>query len=233
MNVIFRLLVGFVIGAILFGCASHRPIDTAPTYSHQALHSEPYAATLVDTSRTHPRDTSEASPSVTAQKSTQSAQNPGPQRGFLGRIFSRRTPETGFSPRPQPTQNATHSPRKCKGCTFNIVAGDQTNNTAAKKAAAGENANSTQKPAAPVANQGGTSQDYTKQGQRGGAAASGAGSAATAATTKPGFWQAAIPALGVLGGIGGIYWLVLGGGSVKLLGLFKRRRQDDSTAVNN
>jgi hypothetical protein len=51
-----------------------------------------------------------------------------PKRGLLGKIFGR-TPSTS------PAKSIAEPykvPRKCKGCTFNVVAGDQTN--AGKKA---------------------------------------------------------------------------------------------------
>lgn len=76
-----------------------------------------------------------------------------------------------------------------------------TNTSAAKKSqvAAGPDAVLTniEKPKAPTATGSGAAQDFTKQGQRGGAAASGADATATATTSK-GFpwWLLLIPVVG-------------------------------------
>jgi hypothetical protein len=98
-------------------------------------------------------------------------------------------------------------PRKCKGCTFNLVAGNQT--VAGKKAqvAAGDGATASviEKKAGPaqVASDSSTLTytDNTKAGQRGGAAATGQGATATATTEKAGFpyWVLAIPVVLYLG----------------------------------
>lgn len=98
-------------------------------------------------------------------------------------------------PKAAPLPEQAGVPRKCKGCTFNTVAGNQTNNTAAKNAtqAAGDGATAT-----AVATASGDATDNTKAGQRGGAAATAPGSTATATTQKPGFpwWVLAIPVVG-------------------------------------
>jgi len=96
-------------------------------------------------------------------------------------------------------------PRKCKGCTFNLVAGNQTNTTAAKKStvAAGDGASATTvaKASAPVATSSGDATDNTKAGQRGGAAATAPNSKATATTEKAGFpwWVLSIPVVVYVG----------------------------------
>jgi hypothetical protein len=96
------------------------------------------------------------------------------------------------------------APRKCKGCTFNLVNGNQT--VAGKKAnlAAGANAVATTvgKVKAPTAiGDSAAAVDNTKAGQRGGAAAMAPGATATATTEKAGFpwWLLAIPVVAFVG----------------------------------
>jgi hypothetical protein len=167
-------------------------------------------------------------PTANPQKPTGNLGHEAPKKGLIGRIFSPSKPETGLLPGPQAHTNTTQIPRKCKGCVFNTVAGNQANNTAGKNAAAGDGASTVVKPDAPVATNGATSQDFTKQGQRGGAAASGPGSTATATTIKPptpwlkyGLW---------LAGAGLAYWVILGGGGAVLLALVRRKSSNDTTS---
>jgi hypothetical protein len=74
------------------------------------------------------------------QKPTQNYEVEGGKKGFLARLFLPGVPKKPVS---AGVANATQVPRKCKGCTFNVVAGNQTN--AAKKAQAlGDGASNTQ-----------------------------------------------------------------------------------------
>jgi len=108
-------------------------------------------------------------------------------------------------PKAAPTPTVASVPRKCKGCTFNLVAGNQTNTTAAKKStvAAGDGASATTvaKASAPVATSSGDATDNTKAGQRGGAAATAPNATATATTEKAGFpwWVLSIPVVVYVG----------------------------------
>jgi len=96
-------------------------------------------------------------------------------------------------------------PRKCKGCTFNLVAGNQTNAVVGKKATAavgdGASATAVAKASAPVATSAGDATDNTKVGQRGGAAATAPNATATATTEKAGFpwWVLSIPVVVYVG----------------------------------
>lgn len=56
----------------------------------------------------------------------------GVKKGIIARLLAHSKLETPVSSGVATPTNATQVPRKCKGCTFNTVAGDQTN--AAKKA---------------------------------------------------------------------------------------------------
>jgi hypothetical protein len=74
----------------------------------------------------------------------------GVKKGIIARLLSHSKLETPLSGGVAPRTNATQVPRKCKGCTFNTVAGDQTN--AAKKATVqAEGATNVGKAKAPVA----------------------------------------------------------------------------------
>jgi hypothetical protein len=78
-----------------------------------------------------------------AQKPTQTYEVEGGKKGFLARLFWPGVPKKPVSAGVAKHPNATQVPRKCKGCTFNVVAGNQTN--AAKKAQVlGDGASNTQ-----------------------------------------------------------------------------------------
>lgn len=213
---LFRLLFGIVlIGALALSSCAGRKQHGPP-----ASHSEPIAA---DTAR----------PGVVVQ----------PPRTILDKLTGRT---------PAPVYYPPGTPVVVKGkkntLTINHVAGNQSNqsNTAGKNAAAGTGATAGGKADGPVAGAGGTltniekpkaptntgangvAQDFTKQGQRGGAAASGPGAIATATTIKPptpwlkyGLW-----ALGALGG----YWILFGGGGAVLLALWRRNKPTENQA---
>lgn len=101
-----------------------------------------------------------------------------PSPGLLRRLFS------------GAQQPAGSLPRKCKNCQITMQTG--TGNTSTQAATAkkgqtlGEGASNIEKAKAPVATNAGTAQDFTKQAQRGGAAAS--GDHAQAEATKASGW---------------------------------------------
>ncbi len=155
-----------------------------------------------------------------------------PSQVVRRRVFGLLPPKKVATSSSSPLSGREGVPRKCKGCTFNLVAGNQTNNTAGKKAtqAAGDGATATSVPkaSAPVATASGDATDNTKAGQRGGAAATAPGATATATTTKPGFWAAALPGLGILAGIGAIWWVVAGGGGLWLAALWRKNKPNQA-----
>jgi hypothetical protein len=125
-----------------------------------------------------------------------------PQEVVRRRLFGL-LPAKKATPPPNPLSKAEEVPRKCKGCTFNMVAGNQTNQQVGKKGQLlGNGATNVENPKAPTNTApGGSATDNTKQGQRGGAAASAPGATATATTEKAGFpyWVLAIPVVVYVG----------------------------------
>jgi hypothetical protein len=122
-------------------------------------------------------------------------------------------------------------PRKCKGCTFNLVAGNQT--VAGKKAqvAAGDGAAVVvaAKKAGPVILADSAAQVQLAIAKKGQAAA-GDGIHQQQEEVKPGPWPAIIGGVGIVGGIGLVYWLVAGGGTLWLAGLFRRKNATPNEA---
>jgi len=116
-------------------------------------------------------------------------QQPTQKRRLLGLLPPKKAATVPLGPI-LTAQNPTQLPRKCKGCQITIQNGDGNTNaqasTAKKGQTLGAGASNVEKAKAPVATNAGTAQDYTKQAQRGGAAASGEHAQATA--TKPSGW---------------------------------------------
>jgi hypothetical protein len=115
------------------------------------------------------------------------------------------------------------------GKKSNVYYGPTTVSTVGKKAVAavGDEATASQveKAKAPIAFEGDAT-DNTKAGQRGGAAATAPNATASATTIKPptpwlkyGLWVV---------GLGGAYWLLLGGGGTLLLALWRRNKPTDT-----
>jgi hypothetical protein len=136
-------------------------------------------------------------------------------------------------PKASPHTQAGGVPRKCKGCTFNTVAGDQHNSTTGKKGNSatgdGTTATSIGKNNGPTAvGDSASATDNTKQGQRGGAGASGAGAKAEATTIKPGLPWGRIAAGVVVGGF--LIWVLFGGGAATLLAFGRRKSSTHNQA---
>jgi hypothetical protein len=132
----------------------------------------------------------------------------------------------GLLPAKKPA-SASAALGKCKGCTFNVAYGNQTNSVTGKKgnSATGDGATATaiDKVKAPTAlGDSASATDNTKQGQRGGAGASGKNAKAEATTVKPKFPWAA-----VIGGVfcfGFLVWMIfLGGGGMLAVPLVRRK----------
>jgi hypothetical protein len=85
------------------------------------------------------------------------------------------------------------------------------------------------KPSGPVATAPAASAtDNRKAGQRGGAAATAPHASATATTEKQHWLAAMLPFLGVVAGIGLVYWLVAGGGALVVAGWFRKKKTPDT-----
>jgi hypothetical protein len=133
-------------------------------------------------------------------------------------ITAHRSPDIGNGP----------VPRKCKGCTFNVVAGNQTNAAKKATATAGDDASVVQagRKAGPVvlADSGAVVQVATsKKGQ-----AAAAGRDASQRQTKAGLPWARI----VMGAVGGgfLIWVLFFGGGGMLLALWRKNKPADNQA---
>jgi hypothetical protein len=135
-------------------------------------------------------------------------------------ITAHRAPDIGNGP----------VPRKCKGCVFNQVAGNQTNAGKKATATAGDDASVLQagKKAGPVvlADSGATVQVATSG--KGQAAAAGKDVSQQQTTTKAGLPWARI----VMGAVGGgfLIWVLFFGGGGVLLALWRKNKPADTTA---
>jgi hypothetical protein len=111
--------------------------------------------------------------------------------------------------RKETKENPLALPGKCKNCQITVQLGNGNTSgqasTEKKGQTLGAGASNVEKAKAPVATNAGTAQDYTKQAQRGGAAASGDHAQATA--TKPSGWPWWLWLLLVVGAVTGIYRL--------------------------
>lgn len=192
-------------------------------------HAEPIDSVLIDTTRSAGGEVLDSVVVV-------------PHRSLLDKVLGRTSVPVTY------TSGQRIKAGKKSNITINQVRGTQTNttNTAGKNAAAGTGATggkaggpvagagadltSITKPSAPVATAAGVATDNTKQGQRGGAAATGAGASATATTEKKTLAAYLVPALGVAAGFGALYWLLLGGGGSLLLALRRRTKSTDNQA---
>lgn len=216
--------------ALLLGsCARHSPHTAAPKSEPIGAIQPPVDTEFVRINSANPAENGPSRPGVLVQ----------PPRNLLDKITGRTPPAQYYPP---------GTPVFVKGnkntLTVNNVTGGQSNNTAGKNAVAGTGATGG-KADGPVAGTGGTATaiekakapvgtgtgdvtDNTKQGQRGGAAASAPGATATATTIKPptpllkyGLWS-----LGALGG----YWLLFGGGGALLLALWRKNKPTENQA---
>lgn len=167
-------LAGLALG-LAAGCAAHKPVTPSPAVVPA------WASLLRPVAAPGPRLDSV----VVA-----------PHRSRLAQLL-------GGGPAAQPARRTTGTAaveRVGKKATVNVYYGPATVSTAAKNAAAGAGATAATKAVAPVAGAGATSQDYRKQGQRGGAAASGQAATATTTTSQGlSWWWLLVPALGYLG----------------------------------
>lgn len=133
-----------------------------------------------------------------------SPQKPTPKRRLLGLLPPKKA-DTAAAGHMLTAQNATQMPRKCKGCQILIQNGDGNTSTQASTAkkgqTLGDGASNVEKAKAPVATNAATAQDYTKQAQRGGAAASGAHAQASATKESGWLWWLWLLLVGVVGTI--------------------------------
>lgn len=203
---------------LLGGCGTHRKL--APAAPPQ---SEPIGAALpagdtefIRTDSDNPAENGPSRSNVVVQ----------PGRSLLDKVLGRN---------PQPYTLPAVPAKVGKKSTVNVYYGPATvsTTTVAKKATAataeGATATAIDKAKGPTAiGDGAAAQDYTKQGQRGGAAASGAGATATATTVKPGLPWGRIAA-GVVGG-GFVIWLLFFGGVATLWALWRRNKPNPNQA---
>lgn len=155
----FSLLI-LILTVAFSGCRATRPEPTAPPRDYSHNEGTPYAPFT-------PRVPGSLSPELV--KTDKATDKPS----LIKRIFSK----------PQQAGMTVHQsvPRKCKGCTFNTVAGDQ--NNAAKKAAAGPGATTVTKPDAPVATGAGDAVDLARS--QAAANIKGDGNTSTPTSTAP------------------------------------------------
>lgn len=217
------LLIAAILAFALASCGTHRKL--APAAPPQ---SEPIG---LDTPPPAPRDkefvrVNSDNPAENGPSRRLDSIVVAPHRSLLDKVFGRK---------PKPYVADNHVGNIGKKSTVSIYYGPATvsTTTVGKKATAataeGATATAIGKAKGPTAiGDSATAQDFTKQGQRGGAAASGAGATATATTIKPptpwlkyGLW-----ALGAVGG----YWLLFGGGGAVLLALWRRNKSTSNQA---
>jgi len=172
-RLLLYVLVGWVIAAALTGCRATRPAATEPQRDYSRNEGTPCA----------PGQLTQRTPdSVVVQ----------PHRSLLDKALGRKAKREFHA---LPTSIGKKS-------TVSVYYGPTTvtTNTAGKKAAAGAGATTLTKPDAPVATAAGDAVDNTKAGQRGGAAATGAGATATATTQKAGWpWWLYVLLAGLVG----------------------------------
>lgn len=129
---------------LLAGCRTSQPI---PDRAASTDPTGPYVPVVV-------RPDSSATELVKADKLVEKPYSTAPKRSLLDRITGKNKPARQVA--------STGMPAKCKGCTFNVVAGNQTNNTAGKNATAGTGATGGGKASAPVAGAGGSAIEKAK-----------------------------------------------------------------------
>jgi hypothetical protein len=204
--------------ALLLGsCAGRKPAPPAQK-------SEPIGAAAPATDKEfvrinsgNPAENGPSRPGVVVQ----------PSRTILDKLMGR-TPKPQYYPAGTPVTTG----KKATVTIYNAPA-TVTTTTVGKKATAatGEGATATaiDKAKGPTAiGDSATATDNTKAGQRGGGAAIGAGSTATATTVKPpkpwlkyALWAS---------GLGFTAWVVFGGGGALLLALWRKNKPTDTTA---
>ncbi len=206
MNHILRILIGFTIGAILFGCAGPRQLaaDRETAWAEGTL----------------PDSLAQNDPAPAMIGAVDSLRL-APHASLLARLLGR-----------QPAPVTYHKPTRLIGkvgkkATIAIYQAPATVTTVGKKGttAVGEGASAVSgKKAGPILRaDSGATLDYATVAR--GQAAAGAGITQQQTELKKGFpWSAVGSGLGILFGIGFIYWLVAGGGLLFLGGLLQGLR---------